>query len=432
MDIHPFPLGMSMSGYARLLRKRRMGNVSFWHVRFKAVVVQLMLTADETADYKEVVKIPVGSSVNIVGVTAKSNSGEFSILCSSVTLVAVCKTHLPDKHEGLQPGKRYQDVVPRLLAGDESFEMFARIARGTQAIRQALWKRGFREFPTGVLTRGRNAGNAELFITRCNANGKDYHLTLTSELKLKKLQIAGFDDVFEIFQSFRNEGVDSMHSPEFTLLEVGKTGADCADMMRLLEELLEEFAAFTLGAATVTVGEFNISLQAPYRRISFYDACEQWLGIPRADCTLEHLTSLYPEYFSAGMTTFTWVFKVVNRLLGPCSIEEPTFITEIPSGISPLVRENEADPTVTDRAALLIAGIDIADVYADENDPERVERAMQRQFAEAGVPVNEDYLRVLQYGMPKSGSIGMGMNRLFMLMLGNLPDNIKETILFPL
>jgi lysyl-tRNA synthetase class 2 len=222
-----------------------------------------------------------------------------------------------------------------------------------------------------------------------------------------------------------------MHSPEFTLLEIGKTGADCTDMMRLLEEVLEEVCVSTIGTATVMIGGTKISLKAPYRTMTFYDACEQFLGISRLECTLENLVTNHPGHFSPDMTMFTWVFKVINRLLGP-SCMVPTFITEIPSGISPLVRENKVDPTVTDRAALLIAGIDIADVYADERDSERVRVAMEKQFAATSVPVNDAYLRMLEYGMPKSGSIGMGMNRLFMVMRGNLPENIKETILFPL
>lgn len=425
MDTYPFGLDSDLLGYARLLRKRRMGKVSFWTVRFQQQIVQLILAAHALDNYDVLSKTAAGSSIWFTGITGLSSSGEFSVHCSSLEVVAPCARPLPSKHERMQSSKRYSDRLTGLLAESASFDLFRRITRGTREIRKFLWSQGFDEFSTGVLQQQREAGTAKPFTTYCNANGREYTLGLTSELKLRKLQVAGFENVFEILQSFRNEGMDSLHSPEFTLLEVCRIGADCEEMLQLLESMLS--------VVMTEIGPVLSSKDStgPFTRVTFYDACQQILGIPRDECRLGTFVSKYPEQFVDDMGTFTWVFKVINKLLGP-RFKDPTFITRIPSGISPLIKVNADDPLTTDRAALLIQGIDIADVYADENDPKLVREAMEYQFQEVGVPINEEYLRALEYGMPPSGSIGMGLNRLFMTMRGDLPSNIRETILYPL
>lgn len=427
MTTYPYDLDKQTSGYARLLRKRRMGKVSFWTVRFQQHLIQLILSADLLSDYKEVSKTTIGSSVWFTGITGLSSSGEFSVICSNVVVAALNTRLFPSKHEGMQSGKRYGDRLAGLLSESTSFQLFRRISQGTKEIRKFLWSQGFDEFSTGILQQQREAGTARPFTTYCNANQREYTLSLTSELKLRKLQVAGFENVFEILQSFRNEGMDSMHSPEFTLLEVCRTGADGEAMMQLLESMLN----IVMVECGTTLPLSSEDKTAPFMRLTFYDACERILGIPRVDCFLKTFVDKYPEQFGSDMGTFTWVFKVINKLIGP-HFKDPVFITRIPSGISPLIKVCADDPSTTDRAALLIQGIDVADVYADENNPKLVRSAMERQFQEVGVPVNEEYLRALEYGMPPSGSIGMGLNRLFMTMRGDLPANIRETILFPL
>ena len=278
---------------------------------------------------------------------------------------------LQSKQEGMQSGKRYADRLTGLLAEPASFDLFQRITRCTKGIRKFLWSEGFDEFSTGVLQQQREAGTANPFTTYCNANGYEYTLGLTSELKLRKLQVAGFENVFEILQSFRNEGMDSLHSPEFTLLEVCRTGADCEAMMQLLESML--------GAVIEEDNSLSSKVKTgPFVRIDFHDACEQILGVSLGECQLDTFVSKYPEQFTGDMRTFTWVFKVINKLLGP-HLNDPTFITRVPSGISPLIKVNADDSSTTDRAALLIQGFDIADVYTDENDPKIFRVSMNRQ-----------------------------------------------------
>lgn len=424
-------LGAQASGYGRLLKKRCLGRVSFWHVRHDQKIVQLILTKSETPEYEAIKKTSTGSCIWFKGETALSESGEFSIKCSEVKIEALCAHHLPSQYSGVSQGKRYENQLLGLLSEPQSFELFRRISKTNQEIRKFLWAEGFTEFNTGVLHKGRDAGSANPFITTCIANNSELTLCLTSELKLRRLQIAGFENVFEILQSFRNEGIDSMHSPEFSLLEICKMGVHCEDMMILLENLLQQIAFSVHGSTRIETAEGQIDMRTPFQRISFFEACQKYLGINEEECTLEIFSERYPEYFSSDMKKFTWVFKVINKLIAPfCS--EPTYITQIPSGISPLVKTHSADSRVSDRAALLIQGIDVADVYTDANDPDIVEASMVEQYENDSVPINHEYIETLRYGMPISGSIGMGLNRLYMLMRGTLPRNIKETILFPL
>jgi len=408
-----------------------MGNISFWDVRFKESVLQFIISASETKEYEDVAKITVGSCVWVEGITCLSKTGEFSICCETVQLAGACTHPLPDKRYGLQQGKRYSDRLGGLLSNCDSFELFKRISRATQTIRTFLWAQGFQEFSTGVLQERWEAGTANAFTTKCNANNKEYSLALTSETKLRRLQVAGFDDVFEILQSFRNEGIDSMHSPEFTLLEVSKTGVDYNAMMGILEQMLCEVTTQIYDSPSIPYLSGDIEMSTPFHRVSFYDACKQYLNMDRETFSLDDFIAHYPTMFTKGMGTFTWVFKVINRLLSP-NCMNPTFITHLPSGISPFVKVDELNSAVTERAALVVQGIDLADIYSDENNPDNIRIAMEQQFAETEIPINEEYIRILEYGVPPSASIGVGLNRFFMLMRGNLPQNIKETILFPL
>jgi len=287
-----------------------------------------------------------------------------------------------------------------------------------------------------VLQKFFEAGLAQPFITKCNANDTEYHLTLTSEVKLKKLLIAGYDRVFEILQSFRNEGISPMHSPEFSLLEIYGAGSDHAEMMTLLEEMIRsavitDFPDLLSPVDREEEGRIVMDFNAPYKRITFYEACAELLDIPESECDLPHLIEKFPDSFTEGMHRFTWVFKLINKYLGKY-LTNPTFITRIPSGISPFVRTNKEDDRVSDRAVLVMNGMDIADVYCDENDKSLVKQAMIRQSEFTGRTHNRDYLELLDYGLPRTASVGLGLNRLFLAFRKNLPGNIKETMLYPI
>jgi lysyl-tRNA synthetase class 2 len=432
MSGFPFPLAQNVDGYARLLKKRRMGNVAFWDVRLKRQSLQLMLRESQVANYRDVMKCPSGSSIYLRGISCLSKTGEFSIDCTEVQIVGRCEQSLADKRHGMQQGTRYARRLDDLLSNRDVFEFFGRMSLAIRIIREFLWSRDFQEFSTGILQESKEVGSAGVFTTKCKANSKTYYLPITSETKLRRLQVAGFDNVFEILQSFRNEGIDTTHSPEFTLLEVYKVGSDWRSMSSLLEDLVREVVTKVYGSATVKCGRDLIDFTAPFRRISFHSACGEYLGLDRNECDLEGLIKHYPALFNDSMGRFTWVFKAINKLLSP-HCETPTFIEGIPSGISPFVKIDSEDESVTERAALVVRGVDLADVYSDENNPRKVKAVMERQFADQATQINTEYLHALSYGVPPSGSFGLGLNRLFMLMRGEtLSANIRETILHPL
>ena len=429
------PLGHSFMGLARIIAKRDFGKVLFWEVHFNIDTIQLMLQQKNLSNFDELQSIHLGSCVSFNGKKCVTRSGEHSIDVMEAQLEVSCVKTLPDKYHGLQQAHRYEDRILDLIMNPDVFGFFRLISDVTYRIREFLQKRGFREFNTGILHEYFEAGLAHPFVTICNANQKQYSLGLTSEVKLKQLIIAGYERVFEIMQSFRNEGISPMHSPEFTLLEVYQQAADYKQMMLLVEEMLAYaiIESYPNLQPLVDDGEDVqvIDFTPPYRRVPFFEACEQLLDLHEADCNLKTLISRFPQTFTDGMHQFTWFFKLVSKYISPCYLN-PTFLTEIPSGISPFVKVNSSLPTQSERAILLIKGMEIADVYTDENDLRLAKQEMIKQSGYTGKSYNEYFLQMLELGLPPMAGIGFGLNRFFLTLRGNLPNNIKETILFPL
>lgn len=434
-DFDKAPLEQPFAGYARLLVKKCFGRVAFWKVRFAEQNLQLILQSSNLPNFEQLLKTSPGSCVHVAGVKCLSKSGEPSIDVNEASVVATCDHMLPDKFHGFTQVNRYENREVDLLINVDVFEYFRLISDVIRGTREYLWSQGFREFNTGVLQEFFEAGLAKPFTTRCNANGKTYNLSLTSEVKLKRLIVSGYQKVFEILQSFRNEGISPIHSPEFTLLEICQAGVDYQVMMNLAEGMISHAVGSTfpdlqvplLDGAQRTVVNFGV----PFDRITYQEACKRFLGLTEGQCALGYLSDRYPDSFAAGMHKFTWVFKLVEKFVAPLC-ERPTFITDIPSDISPFVKARIDRPSVSERAVLAIRGMDIADVYTDENDPVKVEEAMRVQCEQTGQSFNESCLDLLKYGLPRTASIGLGVNRLLLLLRGDLPCNIRETILYPI
>jgi len=434
-SISEYSTGAKLNGYARVLRKRNMGAISFWRARFNNETVQLMLVRDQLVDYVQVKKIVPGSIVYVKGEKFITQTGEATLLIKEIEEKISCNWIMPEKFHGISQERRYRQRVLDLICNDDAFYFMRFTTQVTSDIRKLLWEEGFQEFNTGVLQEYFEGGQAEPFRTHCQANGKDLYLSLTSELKLKRLIIAGFERVFEIAQSFRNEGISPFHSPEFTLLEVYAQECNCHDMMDVAESIVRRVSdSYLSGRNGKKPKQDNkiipISFEGPYKRVPFEEAYAQYAG-SFSDCNLASLVLNYPEMFHSGMSKFTWVMKVIEKMIVP-KIIEPTFLTELPIGLSPLVKVCEKNSAVTDRAFFVANGIFFADIYSDENDPVKVGASLEAQSRETGRPVNEDYLSLLEYGLPPTAGIGLSLNRLFMVFLEELPKNIKETICYPL
>ncbi len=425
--------GDQFTGRARLLSRRHIGKVCFCGARFKEDQVQIMFN-NQLPNYSELVGLPLGSIIAVRGHKIVTRTGMPTLQVTNAEPMFIYTGTMPDKHHGLSSALRYRNRVEYLMTDEDVFLFVKKISTTLHAMRKTLHAHSFREFPTGVLQETFEAGQAAAFSTHCRATGKQMHLSLTSELKLKRLIAGGFERVFEVGQSFRNEGIDHIHSPEFTMLEAYAAEARCTDMENLLEEIVATVVQDCQGDKTLMLQTDNstesqaVSYQTPFVRLPFQEAFDRWVGDYQT-CNREALTERFPQAFNHQMTRFTWLMKVVEQLIVP-HIVVPTFLTKLPTGMSPFVHNNP-DGT-SERSFLISQGCFLADIYTDENDPEKISSALAQQATETGNTLNKDYLRVLELGMPPTASIGLGVNRLLMLMLGNLPYNIKETILYPI
>lgn len=427
---------MTLTRIARILTRRSLGKITFVTAKFNESTVQLVFKNDSTQNYSSIGKIPIGSLIEVTTVPTTTKQDKSARLVTDFDLVHRVTDLLPDKHKGLSRTKRYGDERSiDLIINESAFNLVTFMSLMTMNLRIALSQIGFKEFNTGILQRYFEGGYAQPFTVTGNASGLEYSLSLTSELKLKRLIIAGFERVFEITQSFRNEGMDSIHSPEFTLLELYQVGISVEEIALLLEEIIISTALATQSEATFKASEqFNlllISLQKKFHRKSFFQLFSKYMEngvLPNLNSLVEH----YPDSFHVNMTKATWVIKVLEKFIAP-NIHEPTFITDIPSGISPLVRNKEEDQEISKRYFFAFNQSLIADLYEDENDLNAIEAAMERQSVETKRPINTPYLNTLQYGIPQTSGIGMGLNRLYMAFLPSfgLEQNIKETLIFP-
>ena len=428
-------LGTSFCGFARILFKRKIGNISFWNVRYAENTVQLVLKKQALANYKPISKLPVGSIVNFSGVKTKTQNNNHSIEVKTVEKYFVFTGTMPDKFHGLSNEIRYRNRTLDLISSDDSFNFFKKISIATQVVRLFLYKHGYKEFNSSILREVFEGGQASPFSTVCNANKKTLYLSLTSELRLKRLLIAGFEKVFEISQSFRNEGIDAIHFSEFSLLEFYAVQKNYKDMMMLVEEMIREVVQENKGTKDIEYYDNSgvktvVSYEYQFRRISFNDAFEIYIG-DHNDCTLPKMVEKFPKMFNGGMTTFTWLMKVIEKFFVP-NIVNPTFLVDLPSEMSPFAKLS-FDNNVTERAFFIAQRLFIADIYSDENDGDKIRRTLEQQSHETGIPIKGDYLQqVLSFGLVKTAGVGLGMNRLFMLFLNKLPKNIKETILYPM
>jgi lysyl-tRNA synthetase class 2 len=373
----------------------------------------------ETRDFTGLKRLALGSIIRMWGTWGESKNKTPTLFLERFALELRPQAHLPDKYHGLTDTLRYRRRSLDLIVNEDAFNAARINADILHALRTVLNQAGYREFNTGILQEVFEGGLAKPFETVLDANKTPYYLSLTSELKLKRLVAAGFERVAEVTQSFRNEGLGRFHSPEFTLLEAYGVDQTLEDMLALSEECLR-------CAAEVA----GVNAAKPARR-TFAEVYATYVDAS-TPMSLKRLEELHPDKFHYGMPYFTWVMKVLEVLIGP-NLLEPTFVIELPSALSPLAKKDRDNPEVTARAFLFGKGLFIADLYADENDPEILEAQLRLQARAKGSEVNEDYLEVVRMGIPPTAGMGLGVNRLQMFFLSDkLPQHIRETILFPL
>ncbi|KKQ04512.1 MAG: Lysine-tRNA ligase, partial [Candidatus Moranbacteria bacterium GW2011_GWF1_36_4] len=319
--------GTQFSGYARVLKKRDFGKISFWKVRFQEEDVQLLIQKGLTTDYEQFKKVGLGSLIFFEGEKIVTQKGEPSISIKSVYLEKEGCEVLQNKLGGINHLSRSGNKVMDIIANKSLFDYILIMSQLNDAVRQFLRKEGFREFVTGILQEHFEGGQAEPFQTVCKANGKKLYLSLTSELKLKRLMVAGFEKVYELSQSFRNEGIDRMHLPEFTLLELYAVNQNYHDMMQLLERMIFHVLTKVTGQSSIFDGNSEVCFKPPFARKTFDEACLEFLGIRGDKCTATWLARKFSGVFFEDMDEFTWTMKLVDKIFTPNFIE-PTFLVD--------------------------------------------------------------------------------------------------------
>jgi lysyl-tRNA synthetase class 2 len=426
----------------RILLIRRQGKLTFATMRDQSGTVQLYVSNDAVGDdeHQRFDRLDLGDWVGAEGTVMTTRRGELSVKVRSFELLAKALRPWPDKWHGLSDvDTRFRQRYVDLVVNPDARRVFEIRFAAVAAIRHALEARGFVEVETPTLGLELGGATARPFVTHHNALGLDLYLRIATELHLKRLVVGGFERVFEIGRTWRNEGIDTTHNPEFTMLEAYQAFADYHDMMELTELLVVEAARVALdGNTTVELRGETVDLAEPWPRAAMVDLIRERVGVEidpamtvdAARAVLDGLGLDYEARWGAGRLTH----EVYDQLVEP-KIVRPTFVLDHPRETSPLARAHRDDPTVVERFEVVADGSELANAYSELNDPvdqrERFEaeaRARAAGDVEAGT-VDEDYLRALEYGLPPTGGMGMGIDRLTMILAG--VTSIREVILFP-
>ena len=426
----------------RVLLIRRQGKLAFATIRDQSGSVQLFVSRDEVGDdeHDRFDKLDLGDWVGVDGAVMTTRRGELSVKVRSFTLLAKSLRPLPDKWHGLSDvDTRFRQRYVDLIVNPDVRRVFEIRFAAVSALRSVLAGRGFVEVETPVLSHELGGATARPFHTHHNALGIDLFLRIATELHLKRLVVGGFERVFEIGRTFRNEGIDTTHNPEFTTIEVYQAFADYHDMMELTESLVVEAARAALGGATtVEIRGERVDLAEPWPRVTMLGLIRERVGVDihpsmtveAARGVLDGLGLTYDPRWGAGRLTH----EVYEELVEP-TLVRPTFVLDHPLETSPLARGHRDDPTLVERFEVVVDGSELANAYSELNDPIDQRGRLETEAAaraagdlEAGT-VDEDYLRALEYGLPPTGGMGMGIDRLTMLLAG--VTSIREVILFP-
>jgi len=435
--------GKEVSVAGRLMSKRGMGKVSFCDLQDKTGRIQLYARRDEMdeAEYARFKKYDIGDIVGVKGVVFRTQRGEMSVRVVTCTLLSKSLLPLPEKFHGLTNQElRYRQRYVDLIVNPEVKRNFIIRSQFIKHVREFMDGRGFMEVETPVLNTISGGATARPFITHHNTLDIDMYMRIATELPLKRLIVGGMDRVYEIGRIFRNEGMDPKHNPEFTTIELYQAYADFNDMMDLFEDLLSSAAQKILGTYQVQWQGQDIDLTPGWPRMTMAEAVKQYVGIDfmsidsdeEAVAAAEAIGVELPE--TADKTWGNALYECFDQRVEEKLIQ-PTFITMHPVDVSPLAKRSPKDPRLTERFELFICHSEMGNAFSELNDPIDQRQRFQKQVElrdkgddEAGM-MDEDFLTALEYGMPPTGGLGIGIDRCVMLLTNS--DSIREVILFP-
>ena len=433
--------GTEVSIAGRLMSKRIMGKASFCHVQDLQGTMQVYVARDAIGEeaYAEFKKDDIGDIVGIRGAVFKTKTGEISVHAASFVLLSKSLQPLPEKFHGLtNVDLRYRQRYVDLIMNPESKDTFIKRSKIIAAIRRYLDGQGFMEVETPMLVANAGGAAARPFETHFNALDEDFRLRISLELYLKRLIVGGLERVYEIGRVFRNEGLDTRHNPEFTLMELYQAYTDYHGMMDLTENMYRYVAREVLGTDVIVYNGVEIDLGKPFARVTMKDAVKQYSGVDfdqihtleeaRAAAKEHHIE--YEERHKKGdILNLFFETYVEDHLI------QPTFVMDHPVEISPLTKRKPEDPDYVERFEFFMNGWEMANAYSELNDPidQRARFAAQEeQFAQGDEEANhtdEDFLNALEIGMPPTGGIGFGIDRMCMLMTDSAA--IRDVLLFP-
>lgn len=434
--------GQQVSLAGRVMSKRGMGKVSFCDLADRYGRIQLFTKIDELGEesYALWQKLDIGDIVGIAGEAFRTKRGEISVKTKSWKLLAKSLRPLPEKYHGLKDmDTRYRQRYLDLIVNPEVKDTFEKRSRIIRSLRRQLEDQAFIEVETPILNNIPGGASARPFVTHHNALDIDLYLRIAPELYLKRLIVGGFERVFEIGRTFRNEGMSVKHNPEFTLLEVYQAYTDYQGMMTLAETLISQSAQDTLGTTNVTYQGVEIDLTPPFRRLSMQDAILEYAAVDFS--TIEDTDQAYElakQHHLPDLKSSMGRGEIMNLFFEHyCEdkLIQPTFIYDYPLEISPLTKKKPGQPALTERFELFINGREHANAYSELNDPvdQRERFAMQLKKREAGDDeanlMDEDFCLSLEYAMPPTGGLGIGVDRLVMLLTDSF--SIRDVLLFP-
>jgi len=430
----------------RVMTIRHMGKASFFHLKDESGRMQVYLRRDDVPEneyriFKEYTDM--GDLVGVEGEAMVTKTGELSVHARRFHFLSKSMRPLPEKWHGLTDKEtRYRQRYVDLIVNDEVQEAFVKRSRIVTSMRQYLTGRGYLEVETPMMHPIAGGAAARPFVTHHNALGMPLFLRIAPELYLKRLTVGGMERTFEINRNFRNEGVSIRHNPEFTMMELYTAYFDYRDTMQLTEEMIRHIANEVFGSTQFTYGEHSFDVGAEFPRVTYLDAIRKyvdgaadvelsWSDSP--ETTLDKVRAFHSPQNTAS--THAMLIDIFEERVEP-NLLQPVFITEFAKAVSPLAKSRPDDPTVAERFELYMCGMEIANGYSELNDPrEQYERFKEQVVAKAGgdeeaCDMDEDYIRALEYGMPPTSGLGVGIDRLTMLLTNSI--SIRDVILFPL
>ena len=438
-ELHEIEIPVTIAG--RIMTKRGKGKVGFMHIQDKYGQIQIYVRQDEIGDeaYELFDKADLGDIVGIEGTVFRTNTGELSVKAKVYTHLVKALRPLPEKYHGLSDvEERYRRRYVDLIVNEDARRVAFMRPKIIRSIQHYLDNLGYTEVETPILQSTLGGAAARPFTTHHNTLNMPFYLRIATELPLKRLLVGGMDAVYEIGKQFRNEGMDKNHNPEFTTIELYKAYSDLEGMMDVTENLISNAAMEVLGTTEIKWKEHEISLAPKYKRLHMVEAIKEKTGIDFfKEMTFEEAKKLAVEHnieiedhFATGHIINAFFEKYVEE-----TIVEPTFIYGHPVEISPLARKDEKDPRFTQRFELFICGSEYANAFTELNDPIDQYERFENQLKEKELGNDEanemdiDYVEALEYGMPPAGGMGMGIDRLVMMLTGS--ETIREVILFP-